>query len=85
MAVYSYVRDKNGNVCGIWLEYPNMLDREGSVEAFLIRDNCLHLLDDYLGKRYRKVPDKTGGCFVLFGDAEAPDVSTKKRWFQFWK
>jgi hypothetical protein len=75
MADYSFVKDQNGNVCGIWLRDSSALDRPGTVETLLMMKNCSHLLNDYLRKRYRKVKNKydsSGGCFVMFGSVKAP-------------
>lgn len=75
MADYAFVKDENGNAHGIWLRDPGALDRPGMVETLLMMNNHSHLLDDYLAKRYRKVPnnyDSSGGCFVMFGSVKAP-------------
>lgn len=89
LADYSFVKDENGIACGIWLRDPSALDKPGTVETLLIMHNHSHLLNDYLNKRYRKVPnnyDLSGGCFVMFGSVNAPGETTSgKRWWQFWK
>jgi hypothetical protein len=75
MGDYSFVREGTGRVCGLWLKDPSCLDRPGLVEVIIMKENCQHLLTDYLGKRYRKVPNyvnSDGGCFVMFGSVKAP-------------
>jgi len=74
MADYSFVMDETGKACGIWLRDPSVLDGPGYVETLLVMNHD-HLLDDYLNKRYRQVPnnhDSAGGCFVMFGSMKAP-------------
>lgn len=74
MGDYSFVKDANGTVCGIWLRDPGALERPGLVEVLLMKDNLTHLLGPYLNKRYEVFDnsDSSGGCFVMFGGASPP-------------
>ena len=82
---YSYVKDKDGNVCGIWLRDSNKAQNRTLLGMLLTKDNLPKYLSmKVMEGRYRVVPntrDKAGGCYVMFGDAPAPGEKTgSKRW-----
>jgi len=73
---YSFIRHKNGEVCGIWLRSKQFAQNQ----AFLTMLCTKHSLpmDIYITVQtgdYRVVPntfDHTGGCFVMLGAELAP-------------
>jgi hypothetical protein len=74
MADYSWVRDPNGTVVGMWIRDPTGLDKPGLLET-LLATGAPDLLGEYISKRYRKVTNaynSSGGCFVMFGSSKAP-------------
>jgi len=74
MAEYSYVKDEDGKVCGIWIKDVSAIDKPGMIEFVLTKESP-ELLNDYISKNYRKVAnnyDSVGGCFIMFGSSRAP-------------
>ncbi|NQT71854.1 MAG: hypothetical protein HQ553_03670 [Chloroflexi bacterium] len=80
MSDYSMVRDKSGNVNGLWLRDPEAAQNRDLL-SFLLIDESLpdELIAAVLAGSYRVVPntfDNAGGCFVIFGSAPAPGEKT---------
>lgn len=77
MGDYSFVKDPNGEVVGIWLR-----ELETAEDPFLpMMLFCKHrnlsgeILASIVQKTYRTVPnthDQGGGCFLMFLPAAAP-------------
>ena len=94
MADYAFVKDKSGNVHGLWLHNPADAQDQFLLSGLLMKHgHSLSLLES----GYRVTPntvDDSGGCFVMFGAEPATPVQaktasshseSKKKWWQFWK
>jgi hypothetical protein len=75
MADYSFVKDNQGNVQGLWLREPTLAHDQNNLLALLLQNG--HPVD-LLARGYRIEPntmDDAGGCFVIFESAGAQRVS----------
>lgn len=76
MANYSFVRDQNNTICGIWFQNIGYAQNKEHLVMFAISESLP--MDIYVNLQegnYRVVPntyDKAGGCFVMFGSIPAP-------------
>jgi len=72
MADYSFVKDDEGGVHGIWLRDPSQANDQSLLLALLTQHGhspmCIARGTRVVPNRY----DNSGGCFVMFGSDRAP-------------
>ena len=91
MADYSMVKDRSGNVCGLWLrDSKTARDPELLAALLIIHDLPDELSVAVMTGSYRVVAntvDDAGGCFVMIGSAPVPGEKSpqRKKWWQFWR
>lgn len=74
MAEYALVRDRDGNVTGLWLVNEAMVKPQVMI-MLLLKGGLTESQIKALPSTYRVVPNKVdskGGCFVMYGAACAP-------------
>jgi len=70
---YAFVKDNEGNACGLWLRDPAKADDQFYIAALLAKEGLSRQASSF--GSYRVVPnnyDNKGGRFVMFGSAKAP-------------
>jgi cytochrome c biogenesis protein CcmG/thiol:disulfide interchange protein DsbE len=75
MADYSFVKDHDGNILGLWLRDPSQAQDQNLLIALMTKHGYF---DDFLADGYHVEPnivDNSGGCFVMFGSASIQAVA----------
>ncbi len=100
MADYSLVRAKSGDIDGVWLRDPAVVNEPMALTFLLIKEGLpQHVQAMVAAGSYRVVPNtynNNGGCFVMWGatlvpgekapsNREQATAKPDKKWWQFWK
>lgn len=72
---YSFVRDKGGAICGLWLQDSTLASNRTRISMLLLKEEENGLAEVALADNYRIVPNnynQQGGVFNMFNSALAP-------------